>query len=77
MKVIVRKIRGEYRLFVKSDAMAESPAGARLHKANHPQHPFPKRMVFDDAGEAMSAAEALTDYLERDAKLKPNRKKRR
>ena len=36
------------------------------------------RMVFDDPDEAMNAAEALTDYLDRDAKRETtNRKKRR
>ena len=76
MRVTVRKIEGEYRVYVLSEA-GESPAGDRLYKANHPQHPFPKRMVFDDPDEAMNAAEALTDYLEHDAKRNPNRKKRR
>ncbi len=76
MRVTVRKIEGEYRVYVLSE-VGESPAGPRLYKANHPQHPFPKRMVFDDPDEAMNAAEALTDYLEHDAKRNPNRKKRR
>jgi len=75
MRVTVKKVGDQYVLFVEANC-GPNPAGERLYKANHPQHPFPKHMRFDDPDEAMNAAEALTDYLEHDAKRKPNRKKR-
>ena len=76
MRVTVKKVGNQYVLFVEANC-GTNPAGDRLFKALHPQHPFPKHMRFDDPDDAMKGADDLQDYLDRDAKRKPNRKKRR